>query len=145
MLAICDKFEIDYCVTFNNAKSKCITINYSKADHGTSAPLLSVSISGNLIGNVDRWPHLGNIINAHFTVDNDILACRTSFIGQATSFFCNFQCWTLKLKILCSRHTVAVILILNCGTSRIISLRTIALLGGRAYKSYGLCLTIRTT
>ena len=49
MLAICDKFAAEYCVTFNNTKSKCITFNYSKAGRGTSAPLPFFAIGGNSI------------------------------------------------------------------------------------------------
>jgi len=53
-------------------------------------PLLSFAISGNAIENFDRWPHLTHYFNAHLTDDDDILARRNSFIGQANSFFCNF-------------------------------------------------------
>jgi len=55
---ICDKFVTEYCVTFNNTKSKCITFNNSIAGCDTSASLLSFAIGGNTIENVDRWPHL---------------------------------------------------------------------------------------
>jgi len=56
MLAICDKFATDYCVTFNNTKSIIhkITFNYSKAGRDVSAPLPSFAIGGNVIENVDR-------------------------------------------------------------------------------------------
>jgi len=52
MLAICDKFATEYCVTFNNTKSKCITFNYSKAGRDASAPLPSFAIGGNVIENI---------------------------------------------------------------------------------------------
>ena len=52
MLAICDKFAKEYCVTFNNTKSKCITFDYSKAGRDASAPLPSFAIGGNVIENV---------------------------------------------------------------------------------------------
>ena len=87
MLVICDNFAKEYCVTFNNTKSKCITFNYSKAGRDASAPLQSFAIGGNVIEDVDRSPHLGHIFNARLTDDDDILAHRTSFIGQANSFF----------------------------------------------------------
>ena len=60
--------------------------NYSKAGRDASAPLPSFAIGGNVIENVDRWPHLGHIFNARLTDDDDILARRTSFIGQANIF-----------------------------------------------------------
>ena len=91
MLAICDKFAAEYCFTFNNTKSKCIKFNYSKAGRGTSAPLPFFAIGGNSIENVDRWPHLGHIFNAYLTDDDDILARRNSFFGQANSVFLQFS------------------------------------------------------
>ena len=108
MLAICDKLAKEYCVTFNNTKSKCFTFNYSKAGRDASAPLPSFAIGGNVIENVDRWPHLGHIFNARLTDDN-ILARSTSFIGQANSFFCNFPMLDVEtknslFKVYCSSH-----------------------------------------
>ena len=62
MLAICEKFAKEYCVTFNNIKSKCITFNYSKARRNASAPLSSFAIGGNAIENVDLdTPHFGHV------------------------------------------------------------------------------------
>jgi len=81
-LAICDKFATEYSVTFNNTKSKCITFNYSKAGRDVSAPLPSFAIGGNVIENVDRWPHLGHVFNAHLTDDDDILARRNSLMDK---------------------------------------------------------------
>ena len=109
MLAICDKFAKEYSVTFNNTKSKCITFHYSKAGRDACAPLPSFAIGGNVIENVDRWPHLGHVFNACFTDDDDILARRTSFIGQANSFFCNFPMLDVEtknslFKVYCSSH-----------------------------------------
>ena len=109
MLAICDNFAKEYSVTFNNTKSKCITFNFSKAGRDASAPLPSFTIGGNAIENVDRWPHLGHVFNACLTGDDDILARRTSFIGQAYSFFCNFPMLDIEtknslFKVDCSSH-----------------------------------------
>jgi hypothetical protein len=98
MLVICDKFAKEHCVMFNNTKSKCITFNYSKAGREAFAPLQSFAIGGNVIENVDRLPYLGDIFNARSTDDDDILARRTSFIGQANSFFCNFPMLDVETK-----------------------------------------------
>jgi len=85
--------------------SKCVTFNYSKAGRDASASLPSFAIGGDVIENVDRnWPHFGHVFNAHLTDDDDILAHRNSFIGQAHSFFYNFQCYMLKLKTDCLRY-----------------------------------------
>jgi hypothetical protein len=98
MLAICDTFANEYCVTFNNTEFKCITFNYSEAGRDASAPLPSFAIGGNAIENVDRWPHLGHVFNARLTDDDDILARCTSFIWQANSFPCNFQMLDVETK-----------------------------------------------
>jgi hypothetical protein len=109
MLAICDNFAKEFCVTFNNTKSKCITVHCSKARHGAPAPLPSFEIGGNVIENVERWPHLGHIFNARLTDDDDILARRNCLIGQANSFFCNFPMLDVVTKntlfnVYCSSH-----------------------------------------
>jgi len=104
MLAICDKFATEYSVTLNNTKS-----NYSRAGRDVSTPLPSFAISDNTIENVDRWPHLGPVFNAHLTDDYDILARPNSFIGHANSFFCNFSMLYVEtknglFKVYCSSH-----------------------------------------
>jgi hypothetical protein len=76
MLAVCDRSATEYCVTFNNTKSKCITFNYAKSGRDASAILPSFAIGGNAIKNVDHWPHLCHVFNAHLTDDDDILARR---------------------------------------------------------------------
>jgi hypothetical protein len=143
MLAVCDKFATEYCVTFSNTKSKCITFNHKKSGRDASATLPSFAIGGNATQNVDHWPHLGHVFNAHLTDDDDILAHRNSFIGQANNFFVIFQCLTLKLKTLCLRYTVTVITVPNCGTLQITSSKITALHGGKACKDYGRFHTIR--
>jgi Reverse transcriptase (RNA-dependent DNA polymerase)/Endonuclease/Exonuclease/phosphatase family len=109
MLSICDSFAAEYCVTFNNTKSKCITFHCSKLGRGTSMTQSSFAIGGKSIENVDRWPHLGHIFNAQLTDDDDITARRNSFIGQANSFFCNFSMLDVQtkntlFKVYCSSH-----------------------------------------
>jgi len=47
--------------------------------------------------------HLGHVFNAHLTDDDDILARRNSFMGQANSFFGLFKV-----------YTVAAIVVPNC-------------------------------
>ena len=54
-------------------------------------------------------PHLGHVFNSRLTDDDDILARRTSFIGQANSFFCNFPMLDVETKnslfmVYCSSH-----------------------------------------
>jgi len=115
----------------------------------------SLAIGGYVIENIDRWPHLGHVFNAHLTDDDDILARRNSFIGQANIFFGNFPMLDTETKNSLVRHTVAVnmlkhffqvfyeifgrinILIYSCETLQIIISRIIALHGGIAFKDYG--------
>ena len=98
MLSICDKLATEYCVTFNNTKSKCIIFNHSKSGRDASAPLPSFAIGGNAIENVDRWPHLDHVLNAHLTDDDDVLTRRNSFIEHANSFFCKFPMIDIETK-----------------------------------------------
>jgi len=56
-----------------------------------------------------KWPHFGHVFNAHLTDDDDNLARRNSFIGQANSFFCNFPMLDVEtknglFKVYCSSH-----------------------------------------
>jgi hypothetical protein len=109
MLSICNNFGDKYNVIFNNMKSKCITFPKLLKVCSASAPPPSFEIGGKLIENVDQWPHLGHIFNAHLTDDDDILTRRNSFIGQTNSFLCNFsmldpQTKNLLFKQYCSSH-----------------------------------------
>ena len=109
MLSICNNFGDQYNVIFNNTKSKCITFPSLLKACSTTAPPPSFEIGGKLIENVDQWPHLGHIFNAHLTDDDDILTRRNSFIGQTNSFLCNFsmldpQTKNLLFKQYCSSH-----------------------------------------
>jgi hypothetical protein len=74
-----------------------------------TAPPPSFEIGGKLIKNVDQWPHLSHIFDAHLTDDDDILTHRNSFIGQQNSFLCNFsvldpQTKNMLFKQYCSSH-----------------------------------------
>ena len=55
--------------------------------------------------------HLGHVFDTHLTDDDDILARRNSFIGQANNFFCNFPMLDVetrnslfKVGLYCNSH-----------------------------------------
>lgn len=109
MLYICDRFGEKYDVTFNNKKSKCINFTPLSKARSVTAPQPSFEIGGNMIENVDRWPHLGHIFSAHLTDNDDIMTRRNCFIGQANSFLCNFsmldpQTRHMLFRLYCSSH-----------------------------------------
>ena len=118
MLAFCDEFTSWCCVKFNNTKSKCMTCNYSKqVVIDASAPLPSFAIGGNPIENTERsLTSFKSCLNAHLTGNDNILARRNSFIGQATNVICNLPIF----ETLCLRWNVAVIMAPNSGTLQII-------------------------
>ena len=49
------------------------------------------NISGNIIGNVNSYPHLGHILTSSFTDTEDISSSRNSLAGPA-SIFCMYVC-----------------------------------------------------
>jgi hypothetical protein len=108
MLSICENFAAEYNVTFNCNKSKSINMHAHKYIRtGKSDP--TFAINGKTIENVDTWSHLGHLFNASVTDDDDIMARRKSFVGQANSFFCYFSMLTAPLrkmlfKVYCGSH-----------------------------------------
>src|SRR5664279_2180747 len=95
LLSICDEFAINYSMKFNANKSKCLMFRPNRLKQGgksSTAPESPVfEIGCNLIENVDRWPHLGHVINTYLTDDDDILSRRNCLIGQANNFLCQFS------------------------------------------------------
>ena len=66
-------------------------------------------IDGHDIENVITWPHLGHILNASMSDDDDILARRNIFVGQTITFVCNFSKVDVSVrkivfKSYCSSH-----------------------------------------
>jgi len=60
--------------------------------------LCSFIIGGNVIEDVDKWTHLGHIINNKLTDDDDIIFRRNSMVGQINNFLCNFSKLDLLIK-----------------------------------------------
>ena len=83
MLAICDNYANEYCISFNANKSKCLVVlpgnrrflrNY--IDNCT------FYVGNNPIEHVDSFAHLGHIITNQLTDDADILNRLNDFIMQ---------------------------------------------------------------
>jgi hypothetical protein len=94
MLSICDGFAINYNMKFNANKSKCLMFRPNRLTQGgkiSTAESPVFEIGGITIENVDRWTHLGHVINIYLTDDDDILSRRNCLIGQANNFLCQFS------------------------------------------------------
>lgn len=94
MLSICDEFAINYSMKFNANKSKCLMFRPNRLTQGgkiSTAESPVFEIGGIIIENVDRWTHLGHVINIYLTDDDDILSRRNCLIGQANNFLCQFS------------------------------------------------------
>ena len=94
MLSICDEFAINYNMKFNANKSKCLMFRPNRLTQGgkiSTAESPVFEIGGIIIENVDRWTHLGHVINIYLTDDDDILSRRNCLIGQANNFLCQFS------------------------------------------------------
>jgi len=111
MLTICDRFASEFNVTFNGNKSKYIRFHARNhcCARDSNAMLPHFVIGGHDIEKVLTWPHLGHILSANLSDDDDILARRNSFVGQTNTFICNFSkvdvsVRNILFKSYCSSH-----------------------------------------
>ena len=93
MLQFCKEYvglyATDHDVLFNADKSKCITgRSRGAASGGNLNHDICFSISGNVIENVESWPHLGHVITNNASDKLDVLSRRGSFIGQVNNVIC---------------------------------------------------------
>jgi hypothetical protein len=90
MLKTCDEFAEMYDLKFNADKSKYLTFcPYGKRKIGNEVAVFM--IGSNVIEEVDKWTHLGHIINNKLSDDDDIMDRRNSLVGQINNFLCNFS------------------------------------------------------
>jgi hypothetical protein len=90
MLKTCDEFAEMYDLKFNADKSKYLTFcPYGKRKIGSEVAVFMVG--SNVIEEVDKWTHLGHIINNKLSDDDDIMDRRNSLVGQINNFLCNFS------------------------------------------------------
>jgi len=92
MLRICDEYAAQFKVVFNASKSKCLCCHPNGTPkHATQAACLPFFLIGSQqIEFVDKWPHLGHIITNDCIDTDDILAKRSSLIGQINKVLYNF-------------------------------------------------------
>ena len=93
MLEICYRFACDFDVTFNAQKTIGICFN-------SKWPVLGhAALNGVKIAWQDKVKHLGNVINARMTDDDDCKAKMGQFIGSVNKLIANFKHLELALRV----------------------------------------------
>jgi len=91
MLAICDAYAAEYCMSFNAQKSKCLVILSNACRYLRPLLLDDVFyIGGKPIDFVSSFPHLGNIITDTLDDGPDSTKKLGNFIGQTHDVLCFF-------------------------------------------------------
>jgi len=86
MLAICDSFATDYCVSFNAKKSKCLAVfRLFKRFLYAKLSKCVFYVDGKPVDFMRSHPHLGHIINAPMDDTEDISQRRGVFTGQVNN------------------------------------------------------------
>jgi len=91
MLAICDTYAADYCMSFNAQKSKCLV--FLSNERRYLRPLLldnSFFIGSKPIEFVSSFSHLGHVITDNRDDGPDITKRSGDFIGQVNNLLCFF-------------------------------------------------------
>ena len=97
MLKTCDEFAEMFNLKFNADKSKYLTFSpYGKRKTLNATTVFT--IGSNLIEEVEKWTHLGHIINNKLSDDDDVIDRRNSLVGQVNNFLCNFSKLDSSLK-----------------------------------------------
>ena len=88
----CDKYAAHFKVVLNASKSKCLWCHPNgTTKHASQAACLpSFLIGSQPIELVDEWPHLGHIITNDCIDTDDILATKSSPVGQINKVLYNF-------------------------------------------------------
>lgn len=69
----------------------CLYSKRKTSAFSSNRPRCLFIIGSNAIEEVDKWTHLGHIINNKLTDDDDIISRRNSMVGQINNFLCNFS------------------------------------------------------
>jgi hypothetical protein len=91
LLLICENYATEFKIRFNAAKSKYIFIAPSKYRTDRLSPTPKFYIGGHQIEFIDRWPHLGHIIDNNSDDREDILQQRNKLCGQINNVLCFFK------------------------------------------------------
>jgi hypothetical protein len=93
LLAICEYFAHEYCISFNARKSKCMSVMPAMSARSYTYKHIGeciFHIDGAPIESVQSFTHLGYLITSSLT-DDDIAKCCGTFIGQVNNVLCYFR------------------------------------------------------
>jgi hypothetical protein len=92
MLAICDAYAQDYCITFNVLKTKCLVVlphsRRALFDRYEDYPFF---LNNQVIEFVKSFVHLGHIITSSSDDEEDISKRRNDFVGQVNNMISYFN------------------------------------------------------
>ena len=95
LLAICEHYAHEYCISFNACKSKCMTVMPTMSAKSSTPYRLfdecKFYIDGAPIESVHSFTHLGHLITSSLADDDDIMKCCGTFAGQVNNVFCYFR------------------------------------------------------
>jgi hypothetical protein len=92
LLAICESYARDYCISFNSLKTKgLVIIPRERRDLFVHVEDLVFFIDDKPISIVKSFSHLGHLINSDLSDDDDIAKRRNDFIGQLNNNLCYFK------------------------------------------------------
>lgn len=99
MLAICDDYANEYCISFNACKSKCLVVLPGNRrflyDCMKERPFY---VGNNPIEYVDSFAHLGHVITNLLSDNADIMKRCNDFVGQANNVLCFFNKLNSSIK-----------------------------------------------
>jgi hypothetical protein len=92
LLALCDSYARDYCISFNAHKTKCMIVTPNKRRSFSSRlDSCGFRIDNKPIEFVSSFSHLGHLITSSLSDDEDIVKRRGEFIGQVNNVICYFR------------------------------------------------------
>lgn len=92
LLAICEDYAQEYCISFNAVKTKClVVIPKSRRFLFEHLDNTVFSIDNKPISFVKSFTHLGHIITSELTDDADVIKRCSDFIGQVNNTVCFFR------------------------------------------------------
>ena len=87
MLAVCDEYALEYCMSFNAQKSKCMSLlPNSWRFLASQLDSCGFSIGSRPMELVNSYLHLGHMISNKLEDDDDIARSQGQFIGQVNNF-----------------------------------------------------------
>ena len=92
LLAICEGYAREYCISFNALKTKClVVIPNSRRTLFERLDDTVFFVDNKPISFVKSFTHLGHIVTSELTDDADIVKRSGNFIGQINNTVCYFR------------------------------------------------------